>query len=76
MEKIIISPLVEEKLYDLVDILFENGYFGFLQSAIVYKEKIVHFISSIPNLKKRKLKMPNMELGIVAINPTAIQRTL
>lgn len=54
MEKIIIYPVVEEKLYQLVDVIFEEGYFGFMESAIEYKDKIVHFISTIPNLKKKK----------------------
>ncbi len=56
MGKIIISPIVEKKLYKLVDALFENEYFGFLENAITYKDKIVYFINSIPSLKKKKTK--------------------
>jgi len=48
MEKIIIYPVVAEKLFHLVDVLFENEYFGFLESAIEYKDKIIHFIHTIP----------------------------
>ena len=47
---------MEEKLYNLVNILFENEYFGFLENAIKYKDKIVNFINTIPNLKKKKTK--------------------
>lgn len=56
MEKIIIYPVVKEKLFHLVDVLFENEYFGFVESAIEYKDRIVHFISTIPSLKKKQTK--------------------
>jgi len=76
MGKIIISPIVEKKLYKLVDALFQNEYFGFLENAITYKDKIVYFINSIPSLKKRKLKILNTESGIVVTKQIEIQLTL
>lgn len=44
MEKVIFLPHVEFFLNDLVDILFENEYFGFREDAIIYTRKIKIFI--------------------------------
>ncbi|NLN33572.1 MAG: hypothetical protein GX159_08255 [Flavobacteriaceae bacterium] len=44
MEKIIYLPQVEIFLNDLVDILFEQEYFGFQNDAEIYIKKIKIFI--------------------------------
>lgn len=76
MGKIIISPIVEKKLYKLVDALFENEYFGFLENAITYKDKLYILSIQYQVLKKRKLKILNTESGIVVTNQIEIQLTL
>jgi len=76
MGKIIISPIVEKKLYKLVDALFENKYFGFLENAITYKDKLYILSIQYQVLKKRKLKILNTESGIVVTNQIEIQLTL
>lgn len=54
MEKVVVLESVNNKLNDLVLILFENGYFGFVKSALVYVEKIHNFILSIPSQQHYK----------------------
>lgn len=46
MEKIniIYESNVENYLNDLVHILFEEEYFGFMDSSIIFKDKIIDFI--------------------------------
>ena len=51
MEKIIILPELEDKLFDMVNLFYEKEYFGFLDSALVYIDNIVNFIYTIPTLK-------------------------
>lgn len=42
--KIYYKPEVEEFINELVYILYLNDYFGFLDAAIRYKDKIIDFI--------------------------------
>ena len=44
MEKIVILPALENKLFDLVFILHDKEYFGFAESAIAYVDNIIDFI--------------------------------
>ena len=61
MEKVIISPLVIDKLESLILILFEEEYFGFMESAIDYVDSIYDFILTVPSLKKKRTK--NIKYG-------------
>ena len=56
MEKVIISPFVVNKLESLILVLFENEYFGFMESAMDYVDNIYDFILSIPSQKKKRTK--------------------
>ncbi len=56
MEKVIISPFVVNKLESLILVLFENEYFGFMESAMDYVDNIYDFILSIPSEKKKRTK--------------------
>jgi hypothetical protein len=56
MEKIIISNHVDNILLELVDILYEDEYFGFKVDAKAYVDKIYEFIYDIPNLPFKKTK--------------------
>lgn len=53
MEKIVILPALENKLFDLIFILHDKEYFGFAESAIAYVDKITN-IFSFPNMKNRR----------------------
>lgn len=44
--KIYYKPEVEEFINELVYVLYLNDYFGFLESAILYKNKIIDFIEA------------------------------
>ncbi len=48
MEKIILLPEVTDKLNRLIEILYEESYFGFIESALEYSDNIYDFIHSIP----------------------------
>ena len=54
MEEIIILPELEDKLFDLVSILCNEEYFGFLDSALSYVDNIVNFIYTIPALRYKE----------------------
>jgi hypothetical protein len=56
MEKIVILPALESKLFDLVFTLYDNEYFGFVENALAYVDKIVDFMYSIPALRHKKTK--------------------
>jgi hypothetical protein len=56
MEKIIILPALENKLFHLVFILHDKEYFGFAESALAYVDNIIDFIYTIPRLKHKKTK--------------------
>jgi hypothetical protein len=56
LEKVIISPLVVDKLESLILVLFEKEYFGFIESAMEYVDNIYDFILTIPSQKKKRAK--------------------
>lgn len=56
MEKIVILPELENKLFDLIFTLYNKEYFGFVESAIAYVDNILDFINTIPNRKHKKTK--------------------
>jgi hypothetical protein len=70
MEKIVIMPALESKLFDLVFTLYDNEYFGFVENALAYVDKIVDFMYTIPALRHKKLKIINTVPIIAIINPT------
>ena len=51
--EIIISSRLERKLFNLVSILVEKEYFGFLEDAENYVDVIYDFIQKIPEKKHR-----------------------
>ncbi len=56
MEKVIISPIVVDKLKSLILVLFEKEYFGYMETALIYVDNIYDFILSIPSQKKKRTK--------------------
>ena len=56
MAKIVILPVLENKLFDLVFILHDKEYFGFVETAIAYVDDIINFIYTIPLQKHKKTK--------------------
>jgi hypothetical protein len=56
MEKIVILPALENKLFDLIFILYDKEYFGFPENALAYVDNIIDFIYSIPTLRYKKTK--------------------
>ena len=54
MEQIRIDAFVHDKLNNLVKVLYEEGYFGFIDSAIAYVDDIYGFIYSIPAQRHKK----------------------
>jgi hypothetical protein len=56
LEKIKIHPHVKYKLIELVEILYDEEYFGFKENAVEYVRNIYRFIYSIPNQRHRKAK--------------------
>jgi hypothetical protein len=56
MAKIIILPALEDKLFDLVFILRDKAYFGFVETAIAYVDNIINFIYTIARRKHKKTK--------------------
>jgi hypothetical protein len=53
-QKVIILGELEEELFELVELFFAKGYFGFLTSAKKYIDEIVNFIYKIPTLQKKQ----------------------
>jgi hypothetical protein len=51
VEKVIISSYADNKLLELVDILYECEYFGFRVDAKNYVDEMYDFIYTIPTLK-------------------------
>lgn len=56
MEQVILMPFADNKLMDLVDILYEDEYFGFRADAKKYVDNIYEFIYSIPTQRRKKTK--------------------
>ena len=54
MEEVIILPELEDKLFNMVSLFYEEEYFGFLVSALAYIDNIVNFIYSIPTLRYKE----------------------
>ncbi len=52
------QPWVIDDLMELVMILFEKEYFGFLESAEEYVRIIVKFTYSIPKQRRKKTLNP------------------
>jgi hypothetical protein len=52
--EIIVTQKLEHKLFELVKILYDEEYFGFVIDAENYVDNIYDFISTIPLLKQRK----------------------
>ncbi len=61
MEEIILLPEVISKLNQLVNILYEKEYFGFIDSAFNYANNIYDFIYTIP--QQRYKLTANKKLG-------------
>jgi hypothetical protein len=53
MEEVIILQEVEDKIFNLIETLYKNEYFGFVESAELYVLNIIDFIYSIPTLKRK-----------------------
>lgn len=62
MEKIVLLLEVIFQLNKLVNILYDNEYFGFIESAFEYADNIYNFIFDIPN--KPYKKAYNNKLGV------------
>ncbi len=58
MEKVIIQPWVVDDLIELVNILFEKEYFGFLENAEDYVRTITKFIYTIPKQRRKETLNP------------------
>jgi len=51
---VIFSPEVEEYLFELTEILYEKGYFGFKESAVQYVKDLISDIrANLPTSVKR-----------------------
>lgn len=53
MEKIVISEDAVNRLNELIRILFDEDYFGFMETAIEYAQKIYNFIETIPTQQQK-----------------------
>ncbi|MCY7290785.1 MAG: hypothetical protein LH615_01245, partial [Ferruginibacter sp.] len=54
MEKIILLPEVIYKFNELINILYEKEYFGFIESSFNYVNDIYDFIHSLPTLNYKE----------------------
>jgi hypothetical protein len=59
LEKIILSEASINRLNELIRVLFDEEYFGFVETAIDYALKIYEFIKTIPNRSHRLTKNPH-----------------
>jgi hypothetical protein len=74
--KIFYKPEVENYINDLVFILYKEEYFGFLQSSLDYKDKIIDFIEeNISTIPSKNTPIPLISLGSKYITYKANQRT-
>lgn len=56
--RVVFNPEVEHYLFDLVEILYKKGYFGFAENAVQYVESLVYeIINTLP--QKIKKPVPN-----------------
>jgi hypothetical protein len=58
MAEVILLLNVRDRLEDLIKILYDKEYFGFLNSSIEYVDYLYDFIYTIPVQKFRKTKNP------------------
>lgn len=54
MEKVILTRFVENKLLNLIEILYNEEYFGFIEDAEKYVDNIYNFIETIPHIPHRE----------------------
>lgn len=50
------QPELAYELNKLIQILYKDEYFGFIESAQEYVDSIIDFIYTIPNSRKKKTK--------------------
>jgi hypothetical protein len=53
MDEVILDKSLENKLYNLVFILYNKQYFSFIENAFDYVDKIIAFINIIPSQKHK-----------------------
>jgi hypothetical protein len=58
MEKVSFEPSVKFKLLTLIEVLFKKEYFGFIESALEYVDKLESFALNIPQERRRLCKNP------------------
>jgi hypothetical protein len=66
LEKVVViyKREVERYINDLVFILFKEEYFGFLESAVIYKDKIIEFVEdNIATFPSRKTPIELSSFG-------------
>lgn len=52
--RVLFLPEVEEYLFELAEILYQNEYFGFKESATQYiRNLVVEIMTSLPNKQKK-----------------------
>ena len=56
MEKVTMLPSLAHALNELIQTLYEEEYFGFIESAQEYIDKIIDFIYTIPTQRQRLTK--------------------
>lgn len=56
MEQVIYSSRIRDKLVLLSGILYDKGYFGFMEQSEDYVNRIYDFIDSIPSARHHKCK--------------------
>ncbi len=55
-EKVIILPVVYDYLFDLINVLYDKEYFGFVESTKNYVHEIIDFMYTLPNQKSKQTK--------------------
>lgn len=58
MARVIISAIVRQKIDDLIEILYKENYFSYIENAIAYADEIVDFMYTIPEQKRRLVINP------------------
>lgn len=66
-QQIIVLPLVEQKLNELLDALIFKGYFSYYENAFKYVAAIRYFMHSIP--VQRRYETSNTVLGTANTSP-------
>lgn len=54
MEKVIITSYAENKLSELILVLYQKEYFGFIEDAQNYVDNIYNFIETIPKISHKE----------------------